>query len=101
MEIVFVHQFIHENAPADEKDVLEQRDELAEIFINMGYAISSRSIQSQLDLILLQELANKDCIVFNLCESLFGRDDLLLNVVRTLQHSLYWFRFNGIGAQLS
>ncbi|HOE20625.1 MAG TPA: ATP-grasp domain-containing protein [Spirochaetota bacterium] len=96
MEIVFVHQFIHENAPADEKDVLEQRDELAEIFINMGYAISSRSIQSQLDLILLQELANKDCIVFNLCESLFGRDDLLFLVPFMLEH--YNIPFTGSGS---
>ncbi len=96
MEIIFIHQYVPDNAPFDEKDVLEQRDELAEIFIQMGYTIRSRAIRSHLDLLSLQELSHSNCIVFNLCESLFGRDDLMFLVPFMLEH--YGIPFTGSGS---
>ncbi|MEW6525440.1 MAG: ATP-grasp domain-containing protein [Spirochaetota bacterium] len=96
MEIIFIHQYVPDNAPLDEKDVLEQRDELAEIFIQMGYTVGSRAIQSHLDLLSLQELLQSRCIVFNLCESLFGRDDLMFLAPFMLEQ--YGIPFTGSGS---
>ena len=96
MEIIFIHQYVPDDSSLDEKDVLEQRDELAEIFIQMGYTIRSRAIQSHLDLLSLQELSNTQCIVFNLCESLFGRDDLMFLAPFMLEQ--YGIPFTGSGS---
>ncbi|MGB4268747.1 MAG: ATP-grasp domain-containing protein [Spirochaetota bacterium] len=96
MEIIFIHQYVPSNAPLDEIDVLEQRDELAEIFIPMGYTVTSRAIQSHLDLLSLQELSHSRCIVFNLCESLFGRDDLMFLAPFMLEQ--YDIPFTGSGS---
>lgn len=97
MEIIFIHQHVPDDAPLDEKDVLEQRDELAEIFIQMGYTIRSRALQSHLDLLSFQELSNNRCIVFNLCESLFGRDDLMFLAPFMLEQ--YGIPFTGSGSE--
>ncbi len=97
MEIIFIHQYVPNTAPLDEKDVLEQRDELAEIFIQMGYTVGSRAIQSHLDLLSLQELSQNRCIVFNLTESLFGRDDLMFLAPFMLEQN--GIPFTGSGSQ--
>lgn len=96
MEIIFIHQYVPDDAPLDEKDVLEQRDELAEIFRGMGYTTSFRPLRSHLDLLSLKELSHKSCIVFNLCESLFGRDDLMFLAPFMLEQ--YGIPFTGSGS---
>lgn len=96
MEIIFIHQYVSDDASLDEKDVLEQRDELADIVKEMGYTISSRALRSHLDLLSLKELSNKNCIVFNLCESLFGRDDLMFLAPFMLEQ--YGIPFTGSGS---
>ncbi|MCX8124339.1 MAG: ATP-grasp domain-containing protein [Spirochaetes bacterium] len=97
MEIIFIHQYVDVDAPLDEKDVLEQRDELSGIFKEMGYPTSYRALRSHLDLLSLQELSHKNCIVFNLCESLFGRDDLMFLAPFMLEQ--YGIPFTGSGSR--
>ncbi|MGQ9842868.1 MAG: ATP-grasp domain-containing protein [Spirochaetota bacterium] len=96
MQIIFIHQYVPDDASLDEIDVLEQRDELAEILSQMGYTIRSRAIQSHLDLLSLQELSSSKCIVFNLCDSLFGRDDLMFLPPFMLEQ--YGIPFTGSGS---
>lgn len=93
MEILIAHQYVPDDAPLDETDVLEQRDELAEVFRAMGFTVNFLSMQTQLDLLALKELSHKNCIVFNLCESLFGRDDMLFLVPFMLEQ--YGIPFTG------
>jgi D-alanine-D-alanine ligase len=76
-KIVILHQKVDQNASEDEKDVLTQRDEIAQSLEKKGFEISTIEMTLDIEHVTrsLQEI--KPWKVFNLVESLNGHDHLM------------------------
>jgi len=76
MRIAVVHNAISPGAPADERDVLVQRDAVMAALSGRGHECSSRECTLDLEAARRRLLEHRPDVVFNLVESLAGSDRL-------------------------
>lgn len=80
MKVVILHNAVPEDAPPDERDVLDQAEAVSEALVALGH--TPETLPCTLDLATLREALRKaapDC-VFNLVESLGGHGRLIAHV---------------------
>jgi D-alanine-D-alanine ligase len=75
--IVVLHQYVPESASPDEKDVLVQRDEIAASIERMGYEPVLIAITLDVEDAKRSLLKTEPVKVFNLVESIDGKDSLM------------------------
>ncbi|MGI6394452.1 MAG: D-alanine--D-alanine ligase family protein [bacterium] len=69
-EILILHQFVPEGALPDEKDVLEQAEEISKVLINSGFNVKTVPVDEEF--LFLREILKKPYAVFNLVETFKG-----------------------------
>jgi D-alanine-D-alanine ligase len=75
-KVIIIHQYVPDDAPEDERDVLVQRDEIADSLKNLGYDVLKIAATLDLEALRRTLLQYKQCMIFNLVESLGGNDRL-------------------------
>ncbi|MCA9064035.1 MAG: GNAT family N-acetyltransferase [Planctomycetaceae bacterium] len=96
MNVVVLHNAVANDASAEERDVLTQRDAVTAALTSSGHQISTLACTLNLEDIRQRLMATHPDVVFNLVESLGGTDRLMILIPELLEAS--GISFTGAGS---